>query len=115
MRKESELEYTLANGESVTVFYEATYEIVDNGIGVYEYWGSRCVDKQLDSECEDANIISVDNDAGEDIYETLSPEEKKAVAQAAYDHASENCPPVESVQDDYEDGRPERDDYPDYD
>lgn len=114
--REGSTEYTLANGETVTLIYEAQYTLVDNGIGAYEYWGARCVDVDINAECEDADIISVDNEAGEDIYHTLSDKEKKDVAQAAFDHASENCPDVDDVKNDYEDGRPDpRDDYPDYD
>lgn len=95
MRKENELEYTLANGQGVTIHYEATYEVVDNGIGAYEYWGSKEVDIQLDTECSDCSLISVDDENDEDIYDTLSPEEKKAVEQAASEHAEENRPELE--------------------
>lgn len=102
MTKDGEFEYTLASGETVTIFYEATYEIVDNGIGVYEYWGAKGIDRQLELECEDADVISVDNEDGENIYETLSPEEKKAVNQAAYDYAIDNPPDWDEVDDGYD-------------
>lgn len=115
MNKDGEFEYTLASGESVTVFYEAEYTLVDNGIGHYEFWGARGRDVQLDTECEDATVTTVENEAGEDIYDTLSDDERKALKQAAYDHANDHCPSVDEYESDYEDNRPERDDYPEYD
>lgn len=104
MNHTNELEYTLANGQVVTIHYEAEYEVVDDGIGSYEYWGARGNDIQLNNECQDISVISVDNEDGDDIHDGLSILEKKMVKQAAFDHAEANPPPLEE-EPDYDDDR----------
>lgn len=98
MTKELEIEYTLANGKTVTAKFEATYSVVDNGIGPYEYWGARGVDKQLDTECDEVRIYEIVDENDDTV--TVSPEEKKAIKSAAYDYAIENCPEVDECADD---------------
>ena len=110
MNHTNELEYTLANGQIVTIHYEAEYEVVDDGIGTYEYWGARGNDIQLNNECQDISVISVDNEEGDDIHDGLSILEKKMVKQAAFDHAEKNAPEVEDCNDE-----PDPDDQRDYD
>lgn len=108
MTTEHEIEYTLADGRVVCVRFEAEYSVVDNGIGAYEYWGARGVDKQLDTECDDVFVTEVVDENDDPV--SISKEETKAIEQAAYDYAIENCPEVEDCVDDGYDADQERKD-----
>lgn len=108
MTKEYEIEYTLADGRSVTILFGAEYNVVDNGIGAYEYWGARGVDKQLDTECDDAWVNDIVDENGDSV--SVSDEEKKAIKDAAYEYACENCPEVDECVDDGYDADQDRKD-----
>lgn len=109
--KEYEIPYTLNAGLDVTIRFEAEYIVVDNGIGHYEYWGARGYDRQLDTECDNVYGIEILTEDGEPV--TVSPAENKAIKQAAYDYASENCPEVSECVDDgdYDEDPPDPRDY----
>lgn len=45
-------------------------KVVDNGIGAYEYWGQRCVDKRLEPEIQSDEAVEVYIPGG--FYDTLT-------------------------------------------
>lgn len=109
MTRQDCTEVTLANGDVVIAHYEAEYAINDHGIGAYEYWGARCVDRDLQVDLEGWDTISVhkaDDEDEDDILSTLSQEDKDTIESAVETHAARNCPEMESFSD-------ERDDYHD--
>ena len=61
-----ELEEITINDKCYGVNVEVTYEgeMVDNGIGPYEFWGSRATDVRIESEIDkiEYEIISVTDD-----------------------------------------------------
>ena len=61
--EEVELNGRFYNVEA-TIGYDA--EMVDNGIGPYEFWGARGVDVQIETEISDSGIVSIDKVTGED-------------------------------------------------
>lgn len=114
MTKELEIQYTLRAGMVVTISFEASYSIVDNGIGHYEYWGARGFDRQLDTECDDVGGFEICNLNGD--WVGVSPAEMKEIKDAAFEYACENCPEVEEcVDNDYDadQDRKDRDDWRD--
>lgn len=101
MTTEHEIEYTLADGRVVCVRFEAEYNVVDNGIGAYEYWGAKGRDVRLEHECEDIFINDIVDENDESVE--VSKEETKAIEQKAYDYACENSPEYDGSDDGYYD------------
>lgn len=91
----TDIEYELKDGTIVILSFEAEYEAEDHGIGGYEYWGAKCNDVQWVNVCTDVGDIRAENEEGEDIYDSLSPDEQKAIASYCEEYADEHAPDVE--------------------
>lgn len=74
-------------GFDVTVPYEG--QVVDNGIGPYEFWGSRGTDVRMETEIdwkvEDIEIDAVKDDDDKDVKGNFDPEILKAALMNFFD------------------------------
>ena len=116
MTQENSVELTLPSGKEVVAHYEAEYAINDHGIGAYEYWGARCVDRDLRVDLEGYDITCVhllDDEDEDNILDSLSKEDKDAIDSAVDRHASDNAPEMDDWDDgrDYDSERKEREEY----
>lgn len=77
---------------------------VDNGIGPYEYWGARGVDKRIEFEIESITIEKAEDEDGNPVTdkETLKALEEAAMADDDWETWAKLCPNYEPSEPDYE-------------
>lgn len=84
-----DLSYTttvIVDGKSYTVYGMLSAVVIDDGIGSYEYWGSKGTDHNYCWDLEDYEIESIDDESGvevkdKDLLKRIASEyEDKAIA-----------------------------------
>lgn len=105
MTERYSIEADLKDGTTVTLEFEAEFEVVDRGIGGYEYWGARGVDIDLCTEVTSVEVTAVLNDKDECIWNELSKEDRQRLEEIAEEHAQDFAPEPDNYCDDGYDPR----------
>jgi hypothetical protein len=85
-------EFELSGREDSEVVFSGEPKLVDNGIGVYEFWGARGIDRQMEAECDDVEWNM-----------KLYTDEENAIIEKYIDMAADKlCELWESPEPDYE-------------
>lgn len=101
MSKEYEIEVTI-NEVAYKVCFTAEFVVEDHGIGPYEYWGARGVDKHEVAVCDEVEINSVsllEDEKDTDISNTLDKKTLASIESYCDEYANENAPDVDDVSD----------------
>lgn len=100
MTERYSIEVELGDGRPATLEFEAEFEVVDRGIGVYEYWGSIGRDIDLCTEVKSVEVTAVLNEKDECVWNELSKEDRQRLEEIAEEHAQEFAPDPDSYCDD---------------
>jgi hypothetical protein len=86
------LEFETMGKDEIEVVFEGEPGYVDEGIGSYEFWGQKCVDKQMVLKCED---ISWDE-------KKYTPEENEIIEKYIEKAEEKLCEKYQPPEPDYE-------------
>jgi hypothetical protein len=90
----TDIEYEL-DGICYTLSFEAEFEAEDIGIGAYEYWGAKCRDVHWVNTCTGIDTIRLEDEEGNDIYDTLTKAQQDAIDDYCEEYANENAPDID--------------------